>query len=69
MKKFTLVFCYIMIGVMLGYSWAYRHYMPTIQSLEAVLDTYQEYFIVYAQDEPWAGDVPHKASKKYETKL
>jgi hypothetical protein len=43
--------------------------MPKIDAYKAALSTYQEYFIVYAQDEPWAGNVPHKTSKKYETKL
>jgi hypothetical protein len=69
MKKFTTLFCSILLGVMLGYWWSYHHYMPVIKAQAAVLDTYQEYFIIYAQDEPWAGDVPHKTSKKYETKL
>ena len=69
MKTFTKIFCYIMIGVMIGYGWAAKSYLPKIQSLEAVLIAYQEYFINYSADEPWAGNVPHKTSKKYETKF
>jgi hypothetical protein len=54
---------------MLGYAWAYHHYMPGIKAQAAVLDTYQEYFIDYLKDDPTVKPVPHKTSKKYETKL
>jgi len=69
MKKFTTIFCSILLGVMLGYAWAYHHYMPGIKAQAAVLDTYQEYFIDYLKDDPTVKPVPHKTSKKYETKL
>jgi hypothetical protein len=69
MKKFTTIFCSILIGVMLGYAWSYHHYMPKIDAYKAALSTYQEYFIDYLRDDPAVKPVPHKTSKKYETKL
>jgi len=68
MKTFTKYFCFAIICIAIGYAWAYHHYMPTIRAYKACLTTYQEYFINYSANEPWAGRVPHKTSKKYETK-
>jgi hypothetical protein len=64
MKTFTKYFLIILTGVILGYSWAYHHYMPKINAYQACLATYQEYFLQKDQEIPFISGTPSKVGRK-----
>ncbi len=68
MKTFIKLFITLTIGIMLGYAWAYHHYVPHIKAHKTALATYQDYFLPNLQEPSFINGLPNKNNRKTITK-